>query len=177
MIIKIASLAAVLLLTAASGRAGAPNPANPVNASNAPQQYDPASQSAPSSMKQAAADFEASYKKTQACFVVENALKADYAQKQSEITAEFHGRVPPALAELLWQKSERISRQHKTCFQEYETTGKLLDQARGALRFVDFTKPDYKKYKDILDQAADKLSKIQPTPPRAASPGKKKGAN
>ena len=101
--------------------------------------------------------------KTQQCFETEAALQADLKRKKAQLDAEFKGAVPIAFNDMLWQKSSRAARQHKTCFQLYEGVGKQFEEVD---TFFANSIGVRKQQREIIEADKERFAQMAPVPRR-----------
>lgn len=157
-----AFLTAVVLLLPSPGSAGDP--------------VIPAASSVENRVRQALnqeiAGMMESYAKTEQCFALEASLQADLVRKKAELAAEFKGKIPVVFDDLLWQKGERIGRQHKACFQQYEALGRLFEDLQNGFRTIEPKSLNIKKQRETVDAQKEKFLLMVPTAKRYNKPAK-----
>lgn len=146
-------LAAVVLLLPSPGFAG-----EPVTAA-----VSPIENRARQILNQEIAGMMESYAKTEQCFALEASLQADLGKKKAELAAEFKGKIPVVFDDLLWQKGERIGKQHKACFQQYEALGKRFEDLQNSFRTIEPKSLNVKKQKETVDAQKEKFLLMVPT--------------
>lgn len=146
-------LAAVFILLPSPGFAG-----DPVIAAASPIENK-----ARQVLNQEIAGMMESYAKTEQCFALEASLQADLAKKKAALAAEFKGKIPVAFDDLLWQKGERIGKQHKACFQQYEALGRLFEALENSFRTIEPKSLNVKKQKETVDAQNEKFLLMVPT--------------
>lgn len=117
--------------------------------------------------------------KTEQCFAEESAMKSELGRKRAQLSAEFNGKIPVAFNDLLWQKSERITRQHKACFIQYEAVGRQLSALDLAFANIEPKSLNVKRQRTAADQEKAKYLRMMPTakPYNKAPKAKAAGAN
>ncbi|MDD5304073.1 MAG: hypothetical protein PHS14_13310 [Elusimicrobia bacterium] len=161
--------AVVLLLVPALGFAAdpmTPTPMPPKSAlsSEASKTSDsPSGAKAAQSLNQEIRAVTAAFDKTRQCFELEDSLKADLAGKKASLAAEFKGKMPPAFNDLLWQKTQRVAKQHASCFQQYEELGKMFTALHTSFRTIEPKNQNVKKQKDEVDALKEKYLLMMPT--------------
>lgn len=101
--------------------------------------------------------------KTEQCLALEASLKSDHAKKKAQLTAEYNGKIPVAFTDLLWQKSERVAKQHKTCFRQYEALGGQITAMDTAFGTIEPKSLNVKRQRTIVDQEKQKYLLMMPT--------------
>jgi len=90
--------------------------------------------------------------RTQQCFDLVSSLRADLAKKRSQLTSEFGGKIPASFNDLLWKKSDRIVKQHKTCSLQYEALGRQFADLDATFGSVEPKSLNIKKQRAALDE-------------------------
>ena len=110
--------------------------------------------------------------KAERCFNAETALTESFARKKRELAAEFGGKIPSSFDDLLWTRTQRLSRQHAECVRSHAEVSRLLDEAYATLRHTVPVSPNYKAQKAKIDVQKDKVQKMLPGGParKASSP-------
>ena len=107
-----------------------------MNTVNAPA---PGADPAPASFDKVDAAIADAYRAMQTlqdCAKVTAAMRSDYAEKQSQLKAEY-GAVPPAFNEFLLKKRKRIDKQEQLCLQSTALPGELFSKAHQLLRYIE----------------------------------------
>ena len=108
-------------------------------------------------------ELTSSLSKTEQCFALEASLKSDHAKKKAQLTAEYNGKIPAAFTDLLWQKSERIARQHKVCFQQYEALGAQFTAMNTSFGTIEPKSLNIKRHRASVEQAKQTYLQMVPT--------------
>lgn len=111
------------------------------------------------------------------CFALESSLKADLARKTAQLNAEFNGKLPVAMTDLLWGKSQRIAKQHKACFLQYEEAGRHLTELDGAFATIEPKSLNVKRQRAAADQEKRKYLQMMPTAKAYSKTPAKTGAD
>ena len=111
------------------------------------------------------------------CFALEASLKGDLARKKAQLSAEFKGKIPASFDDFLWQKNERINKQHKTCFLQYEALGRQLGAMDVAFASIEPKSLGVKRQRAAADQEKQKYLRMVPTAKPYNRPKAKTGAN
>lgn len=115
--------------------------------------------------------------KTRQCFEIEDSFKTDLFKKKAALAAEFKGKIPPSFNDLLWKKTQRISKQHAECFSQYEELGKMFTAVHESFRTIEPKNQNVKKQKDDVDALKEKYLAMMPTAkPRNKMPKPKSAA-
>lgn len=169
-------LACALLSVPALARAGevvdptAPRPASPAPAAPAASTgRDPVGAQLKELISQSSADFA----DTRDCFALEDALRREYDAKRAAIGAEFKGKIPLPFEDFFAQKTERIRRLHKTCFQKYESLGQTYERIYQQFRSVDLTVAANRRLKEDVDRKQKIFLQLQPA--KAGKSSRSKG--
>lgn len=101
--------------------------------------------------------------KAEQCFALEASLKSDHAKKKAQLTAEYNGKIPAAFNDLLWQKNERVAKQHKVCFQQYEALGAQFSAMDNAFRSIEPKSLNIKRQRATVDKAKQTYLQMAPT--------------
>lgn len=101
--------------------------------------------------------------KAEQCFALESSLKSDHAKKKAQLTAEYSGKIPVAFTDLLFQKRERVAKQHKVCFQQYEALGGQFEAMDTAFRNIEPKSLNVKRQRATVDQAKQTYLQMAPT--------------
>lgn len=64
------------------------------------------------------------------CFERINEYKADHAETRRRLNAEHKGSIPAAFNDLLWMKSNRVTRARKRCVDRNVEIGKRIDDVQ-----------------------------------------------
>lgn len=107
-----------------------------MNTVNAPA---PGAEPAPASFDKVDAAIAEAYRAMQTlqdCAKITAAMRADYADKQKELKAEY-GAVPPAFNEFLLKKRKRLDKQEQLCLQSTPQPGELFSKAHQLLRYIE----------------------------------------
>ena len=114
---------------------------------------------------------------TRQCFDEEASLKTDLFKKKAALTAEFKGKIPPSFNDLLWKKTQRISKKHTECFRQYEELGSMLTAIHESFRTIEPKNLDVKKQKAETDALKEKyLLMMTTTKPNNKMPKPKSAA-
>lgn len=108
-------------------------------------------------------DLASSRAATEQCFALEASLKGDLARKKAQLSAEFKGRIPASFDDFLWQKNERINKQHKTCFLQYEALGRQLAAMDTAFATIEPKSLDVKRQRAEAEQEKQKYLRMVAT--------------
>lgn len=168
--------AAVLLLVPALGFSqDAPTPP-PLGVLPSPSAV-PAGTTAPQQLNAALGEVKTAFASTEECFEQEAWLKNDLAKKKAALEAEFKGAVPVAFNDLLWQKTQRINKQHALCFQKYDELGKLFTSLHDRFRTIEPKNANVKKQKTEADALQARFLQLAPTAKPYNRPPKRKQAS
>lgn len=154
--------AAALLLVPALGFAqDAPDPA-PLSVLPSARAV-PAGTTAPQQLNAALGEVKKAFASTQECFAQEAWLKEDLAKKKAALTAEFKGSIPVAFNDLIWQKTERIGRQHANCSQQHDELGKMFAALHDSFRTIEPKNANVKRQKAEADALNARFLRMLPT--------------
>lgn len=154
--------AAALILVPALGFAqDAPNPP-PLSVLPSASAV-PAGATPPQQLNAALGEVKTAFASTEECFAQEAWLKDDLAKKKAALTSEFKGAIPVAFNDLLWQKTERINKQHASCFQQYDELGKMFTALHDSFRTIEPKNANVKKQKAEADALNARFLRLVPT--------------
>lgn len=123
----------------------------------------PAGTTAPQQLNAALGEVKAAFASTEECFAQEAWLKDDLAKKKAALTAEFKGAIPVSFNDLLWQKTQRINKQHASCFQQYDELGKMFTSLHDRFRTIEPKNANVKKQKAEADDLNARFLRLVPT--------------
>lgn len=108
-------------------------------------------------------DVQAESDRTKQCFDLEASLRADLAKKKSQLASEYGAGIPASFNDLLWKKSDRITKQHKTCFLQYEELGRQFAALDATFGTVEPKSLNVKKQRAMVDEEKKKYLLMMPT--------------